>query len=149
MIEGLAEVNRQEQDRHRNRMIEDAFTNSHQRYYSMPRSLPLQEEDSFDSIPSIYDLHAQNKHPEAAKLQPVGLLITLKGKHSLGGKAQGSTMATPKKPTLAQLSQIEQPHRSRIHCTLSLAKKSSIQFTPSIPKQGWLCCPKEDSFDQF
>jgi hypothetical protein len=80
----------------------------------------------------------------------VGLLITLKGKHSLGGKAQGSTIATTtKKATLAHLSQMEQPRRSRLQCTLSLAKKASVQFTPSLPKQAWLCCPKEDSFDQF
>lgn len=115
----------------------------------MPRSLPHQEEDSFESIPSIYDLHHQNNQSETGKLQPVGLLITLRGKYSLSGKGQGSTFATTKKATLAQLTQMEQPRRSRINCTLSLAKKSSVQFTPSLPKQGWLCCPKEDSFDQY
>jgi hypothetical protein len=149
MIEALVEANRQEQDRHRDRLIEEAYSNSHQRDYRMPRSLPHQEEDSLDSIPSIYDLHDQNKMPEAGKLQPVGLLITLKGKYSLSGKGQGSTFATTKKATLAQLTQMEQPRRSHIKCTLSVAKKSSVQFTPLLPKQGWLCCPKEDSFDQY
>lgn len=106
MIEALAEANRQEQDRHRDRLIEEAYSNSQQRHYRMPRSLPHQEEDSLDSIPSIYDLHNQNKLPEAGKLQPVGLLITLKGKYSLSGKGQCSTFATTKKATLAQLTQI-------------------------------------------
>lgn len=126
MIEALTEANRQEQDRHRDRLIEEAYNSSQQRLYRMPRSLPHQEDDSLDSIPSIYDLHGQNKNLGAAKLQPVGLLITLKGKYSLSSRGQGSTFPTTKKATLAHLEQPDQSRRSRIQCTLSVGKKDSV-----------------------
>jgi hypothetical protein len=148
MIAELAEANRREQNRHRNRMIEDAYNSSEQRHYRMPRSLPPEEDPSFDTIPSVYDLHAQNRQDEGGRLLPVGLLITLKGKQTAGtGRKQlNSTTVTTKKATLAQL---EHPRRSRIQCTLSLSKNSSRQLAPSVPKPTWLCCPKEDSFDQL
>lgn len=125
-------------------MIEEAYNSSEHRHYRMPRSLPQKEEDSLESIPSIYNLHAQN-HPAEATLLPVRLLITLREKQGQASKQLNSTIATTKKATLAHLDHTNS-RRSRIHCTLSLAKTPSKQLTPSLPKKSWLCCPKDESF---
>jgi hypothetical protein len=95
----------------------------------MPRSLPPQDDASIDSIPSLYDLHAQNRQGAPPSLLPVRMLVTLKEKQSMADKQLNETTATTKKATLANLHH-PTPHTQsrRLQCTLSLVKSSSKQL---------------------